>query len=311
MRISTSTGDFSGYAKSVADKVRLFHGSKFKYINLEQTSSEVYFSEGDEYKKYAEELAAARDFAGVRYVISHAPCLNAFEELTEEHYNRTVRAIKRSIEICGMLGITDIVVHASTNAAFSKEEFFKENKRFYTELFPDMEKYGVRVMIENMHDVPFYTFSTGAEMREFLDEVNHPLLGACFDTAHCNLNERARGIGQYQNIVDIGDKLYGLHISDNLGGTNHHHTWPFAGIINFDEVIQGLIDVGYSGYFNFEASYTLLHSTNPPKYRRPWVHGEEMVRRLQNPPVELKFKAVDLLYDIGKYMLDEYGIFEE
>ena len=166
-------------------------------------------------------------------------------------------------------------------------------------------------MIENMHDVPFYTFSTGAEMREFLDEVDHPLLGACFDTAHCNLNERARGIGQYKNIVDIGEKLFGLHISDNLGGTNHQHSWPFAGIINFDEVIQGLIDVDFKGYFNFEASYTLLHSSNPPKYRRPWVRGEETVRRLQNPSVELKFKAVDLLYDIGRYMLDAYGIFEE
>ena len=311
MKISTSTGDFSGYARSVADKVRLFRGSKFKYINLEQSSSDVYFAEGDEYKKYAEELALARDFAGVEYVISHAPCLNAFEELTEEHYATTLRAIERSIEICGILGIGDLVVHASTNPAFSKEEFFKENKRFYTDLLPTMERFGVRVMIENMHDVPFYTFSTGAEMREFLDEVDHPLLGACFDTAHCNLHERARGIGQYKNIVDIGEKLFGLHISDNLGGTNHHHSWPFAGIINFDEVMQGLIDVGFKGYFNFEASYTLLHSSNPPKYRRPWVRGEETVRRLQNPSVELKFKAVDLLYDIGKYMLDEYGIFEE
>ena len=42
-------------------------------------------------------------------------------------------------------------------------------------------------------------------------------------------------------------------------GNIHHHSWPFAGIINFDEVMIALKEVGYRGYFNFEASYTLHH----------------------------------------------------
>ena len=37
MKLSSSTGDFSHYVSSVPQKVACFKGTKFKYINLEQT----------------------------------------------------------------------------------------------------------------------------------------------------------------------------------------------------------------------------------------------------------------------------------
>ena len=135
------------------------------------------------------------------------------------------------------------------------------------------------------------------------------MLAACWDTAHGNLAKNARAIGQYQNIIDIGDKLKGLHISDNFGDV-HQHSWPFAGTINFDQVMQGLCDVSYDGYFNFEASYTLLHHENLPHHRKPWVREDETVTTLLDPSVALKQKAVDLLYDIGQYILEAYNCFE-
>ena len=110
--------------------------------------------------------------------------------------------------------------------------------------------------------------------------------------------------------MDIGDKLKGLHISDNFGDC-HHHTWPFAGTINFDSIMQALLDVHYDGYFNFEASYTLLHQCNNPHHREPWEHNGKTITKLLNPSLDLKQKAVDLLYDIGKYLLEAYGCFED
>ena len=173
-----------------------------------------------------------------------------------------------------------------------------------------MEKYNVTVMIENMHVRPCVEFSTGAEMAEFLEEMNHPLLAACWDTAHCNLNPTAREIGQYNNIIALGKYLKGLHIADNLE-RGHQHSWPFAGNINFDEVMQGLIDVNYDGYFNFEASYTLLHRGNSGGKRREFIHNGQIVDKLYNPTIELKKKAIELLYDIGKHILTTYDCFEE
>ena len=151
---------------------------------------------------------------------------------------------------------------------------------------------------------------TGKELRDFVDYIDHPLMGICWDTAHGNCCQKARSFGQYKNIMDIGDKLKGLHISDNFGDS-HHHSWPFAGIINFDSVMQGLVDVNYDGYFTFEASYTLLHRYNLPYRRQPWEHNGETIEKLVNPSIELKKQAVDLLYETGKYILKTYDRFEE
>ena len=316
MKISTSTGDFSHYVPTVPEKVRLFRGGKFRYINVEQTGAipELMSDNDNDWRRFADDLGEAAAYAGVTYVVSHAPCLDAFDTLSDEHYETTLRALRRSLEVCHILNIPRTVIHPSSNAAFDAAEFYRRNKRFYADLFDLMEKYNITVMIENMHKRPCYAFATGAEMREFLEDVDHPLLAACWDTAHCNLNPIGREIEQYDHIVALGKRLKGLHISDNLGDlgkASHHHTWPFAGTINFDQIMQGLLDVEYDGFFNFEASYTLLHEKNSPRQRKAWERDGERVTRLLNPSVELKKKAIDLLYDIGQYMLETYDCFEE
>lgn len=313
MKLSTSTGDFSWYAENVAGKVKYFRGSKFKYINLEQTGAIPEFLEDSDFgwRKLAEDWQEAAEYAGVTYVVSHAPCLNVFERPDEEDYAVKVRAIRRSIEICGMLKIPRIVVHMGMEDRFSRQKFFVENKKFYEKLFDVAEKHNVMILTENDTDSSYEKLSTGKEMREFIDYVDHPLFAACWDTAHGNLNEKAKQEGQYESLVALGDKLKGLHISDNFGDGAHHHSWPFAGIINFDSILQGLLDVKYDGFFNFEASYTLLHHKNIPYHRPSWVHDGKEVTKLLDPSVELKQKAVDLMYDVGKYMLETYGCFEE
>ena len=310
MKLATSTGDYAEYVDSVVGRVREFKGSKFKNINLELSGSLTeLFTPNDDWKRLAGELAEAASCAGIRYVVAHAPCLNVFQNDSEEGYRADVDAIRRSLEVCHVLGIDRIVVHACPKKEFTVEEFWAKNKAFYSEFFDLMEKYNIMVLTENW-DNPDTHLSTGEEIRAFLDYVNHPLLAACWDTAHGNIDPKARAIGQYPNIIAIGDKLKGMHISDNFGDV-HHHTWPFAGIINFDAVTQGLLDVNYDGYFTFEASYTLLHRRNLPYHRKLWIRDGEPVTKLLSPSIELKKKAVDLLYETGKYILETYDCFEE
>lgn len=77
------------------------------------------------------------------------------------------------------------------------------------------------VMTEN-RDNDASPVSTGKDLRSFVDYVDHPLLAVCRDTTHVNICNHARSIGQYKNITDIGNKLKGLHISDNFGDCHHH-----------------------------------------------------------------------------------------
>lgn len=316
MKLVTSTGDFSWYVDSVAEKVRCFRDTKFRRINLEQTGViPEFFEESDDgWKRLADAWGEAAAYAGVEYVVSHAPCLHnpcpgVWNDPADETYRANVRAICRSIEICHLLSIPRIVVHACADDNFSEDEFYRYNEMFYRDILPCAEKYGITVMTENWDNDASH-FSTGAQLRAFIDHMEHPLLAACWDTAHGNIAAASRQLGQYENILALGDRLKGMHISDNFGDS-HHHSWPFAGVISFDAVVQGLLDVKYDGYFTFEASYTLLHSKNPPYGRRPWVHDGKPVTRLLDPSVELKKKAVDLLYDTGKYLLESYDCFEE
>jgi sugar phosphate isomerase/epimerase len=246
--------------------------------------------------------------------MSHAPCLHfaipdALINRQNEEYHKNVRAIRRSIEVCHVLDIPRIVIHACVDQSFDEETFYRYNKMFYEEFLDLAEKYNVMILSENW-DNDASLFSTGEKMRKFLDYMGHPLLSACWDTAHGNIAEGARKIGQYENIIALGDKLKGLHISDNFGDV-HHHSWPFAGIINFDEIMQGLIDVNFDWYFNFEASYTLLHHKNMPYNRKGWEHQGKTVEKLLDPPIHIKQKAVDLLYDVGQHILETYGIYEK
>jgi sugar phosphate isomerase/epimerase len=310
MKLGTSTGDFTGYVDSIEEEIKNFRNSKFRYINLEQVDKS-FEQDGDEWRRKVDAWGEAAAYAGVSFLASHSPCVNAYSHMDEQTYQVALRAIRRSIEACHILGIPSTVVHASSNVKFSYWDFWKKNKRFYTDLFDLMEKYNVMVLTENMHEFAYFHLSTGKEMREFIDYIDHPLFAACWDTAHGNLNRKARERGQYQCITEIGDKLKGLHISDNFGDGPHHHTWPFAGVINFDSVLQGLVDVGYDGPFTFEASYTLLHATNLPYRRKAWEHNGETVTKLHSPSIALKKQAIDLLYETGKYMLQTYDCYEE
>lgn len=313
MKLSSSTGDFAFYLGSIDKMAECFGQTKFKYVNLEQCGAvpELFSENEDDVKRLADACGNAAARAGISYVISHAPCLHnavlsAINNPSDEQYTANVRAIRRSIEVCHLLGIPNIVVHACTEKSFTREDFYKYNRMFYQSLFPTAERYGITMLTENWDNDGTH-FSTGRAMRDFIDYMGHPLLSACWDTAHGNLAKSAREQGQYRNIVDLGDKLKGLHISDNFG-LFHHHSWPFSGYINFDEVMQGLIDVGYDGYFNFEASYTLIHHKKFP--RKSWEYNGKEVTTLLDPPLDLKLKAVDLLYDIGQHILESYGCFE-
>ena len=312
MKLSTSTGDFGKYVPTLTEEIRHFRGSPFRYINLEQNTADYFLCPSDDpWRREVDDWAKAAEDAGVTFVFSHAPCMNAFSG-SEEDYQTTVRAIRRSIRSCALLNIDRIVVHASFSPDFTPRQFIEQNRRFYGDLLTTAEECGVMLLAENMIDRNIHVpLATGRELREFVDAIDHPLLCACWDTAHANLSTKAKEQGQYRCITDVGDKLKGLHIADNFGDGAHHHTWPFAGIINFDEVMQALLDVGYDGYFNFEASYTLCHSVNPPYGRRPWQHNGETVTKLLNPSIPLKFKAVDLLFDVGQYLLETYDCFEE
>lgn len=302
MKLATTTEDFEAFSDDPISKIKLIQKAGFKNIDLSlyNVSKNKDLLLADDWQKYADRLKTYAEENGISFVQAHAPSTNP---LDREKFEESVRVTARSIEVCGYLGIKNVVFHTGWDKEATKEEWFINNKKFVDRLLPVAEKNDLCLLHENSTSVniPWYYSKTGKQMREFSDYIDHPLFHSCWDTGHANIEGN-----QYREILDIGDDLRAIHFNDNRGKRDEHII-PFFGTMNVDEVMQALIDIGYKGYFTFEATSTL----RPSKYwlgNRREFDGEA---KLEYPPLFLKEDLEKMLCSIGKYILSSYGVFEE
>lgn len=305
MKLATTISDFEGYTASWADAVRQFAGTGFRYLDFsfsqKRLLEENWLDQVYTAKQAAKEL-------GMSFVQAHAPGYNPFDPHAD--HGTGMLSLRRSIEACGILGIPHLVVHPGCAEDYrypeNQQAFYKANRQFYEKLFPAMETYDITVLTENSAKANMGKkcyFATGREMADFLEFCDHPLLQACWDTGHANLDST----DQYRDICDLGRHLRAVHFQDNFG-TCDAHIAPWMGTLDIDAVMQGLLDTGYQGYLTFECGNMLLRKNTWPHYRQsnPAVRQH----KLQDPPLELRRKAENLLFEIGKSVLCAYGCFE-
>ena len=279
MKLATTTADFSAYAKTPADQLELCGKTPFRHIDLNLPHRYM----GEDWESLTFDAGETAAKCGLTLVQAHAGDFLSGGDPAPKYTELT-----RAIRACGRLGIPQIVVHAQWD---------------HTVSYPAGMETGVKVLIENSTEANMGSacyFMTGKEMVDFLDYVNHPLLGAVWDTGHAN----CRGNRQYDDLTALRGRLDGVHIHDNDGRCDEH-TAPFMGTVDWDSVVRGLIDTDYKGYFTFECDNFPMRGGGWPYSRR---NDEPAKARLQNPSLELKMLAENYLYETGKYLLERYGI---
>ncbi len=317
MKLCTTIEDLGSYVNTPAEAVCLFEGTGFKHLDFSFYAMNTPDSPllRDDWMRMVEDAAAAAEGIGAKFVQAHSPAGNFFS--SGEEYDRFIKTTVRSIEACGFLGIENIVVHSAiancSTPRLGRQGYLDANKRFYEEFFDVMDRTGVNVLIENTCEqnagLPYADkpgtdeglFYYAEDMLEVIDHIGHPLIHACWDTGHAAM----RGMDQYTALTVLGDHLRAVHIADNFGKTDDHIA-PFMGVLNLDEIINGLIDSGFKGYFTFEACNLIRRSGKWPIYRREWKRDT----RLMHPPVDLARKGVAFMYEIGKAALSAYGLYE-
>lgn len=298
MKLATTTGDFRVHAKDQFEAIDFIAQSGFKYIDynfgIDLRKGEGVFS--NDWQGYVKKLKKYVEDKGLKLVQSHAPMGQPFADEAFIDVN------KRCIEACAMLGIDNTVVHSGHLKGIStKEESFEKNKEFYGKLLPFAEEKGVFVLTENfnkMFDPDWYWADDAQTVLELVEYINHPMLKVCWDTGHGNMKE----IPQHESLKLLGKHLHALHVQDNWT-FDDHHVAPFFGTLNLDSLMHGLLEIGYNGYFTFEADAMFM-----PAYRKRQFEGDN---RLLNVPLEIQLKGESLLYEIGKYILTAYDCFEE
>ncbi len=300
MKLATTTGDFGRYASSTKECIRLIHDAGFRYIDIGLGGR--FFTE-ENWRDIVKDLREYAEGLDMKFVQAHSP--NA-AVLTPDRWEREVFWGKRSLEVCREFGIPQVVVHAAyTSSPVCKESWYELNTRFYRELLPTAEETGVMMLTENtthanLPEGKFYLY-TGADMVEYIEHVGHPLLEAVWDTGHGTTEG-----SQYDNIVALGKHLKGLHVHDNNGKADEH-TMPYTGVLNLDQVMNGLLDVGYEGYFTFEVLNALRAAKDGRQPRQKFERDE----RLWQPTLEMQIDMERLLYHIGRHALQSYNCFEE
>lgn len=300
MYLATTTGDFSGYTDSQLDAVRWIAGAGFRFIDYNFGTDfrcmNGFFS--SDRSSHAASLLREADRLGVRFIQSHAPMGRPLEG--GKYHEDFVAENIRCIESCAALGIDNVVIHSGYLMGISKEECLEKNRDFFRELLPSAEKNGVTILVENFNRMcvdGMYWIDNAPDLLQMVELVDHPLFQAVWDAGHANMQE----MPQDEALRIMGSHIRALHVQDNMGNTDAHVA-PFFGSLNLDSLMHGLIDIGYSGYFTFEACNIFL----PGASRRQFDKDE----RLKTVPLPLRLKGEELLYEIGKTILTAYDCFE-
>ncbi len=303
MKLATTTGDFGYYMRSQQEGIRLISQAGFKYIDYSfghdyDRRNGVYAAD---WQAYVEDLQKVAQECGVKFVQAHSPMGRPLRN-GSDYYNQFIADTIRTIEVSGMLGIPNLVVHSDYRSHLSRTETFQCNRKFYHDLLPAAEKWGVNLLIENFNNMEvkdLYWVDNATDLLEMIETVNHPLCHACWDVGHANMQE----MSQLDELRILGSHVRALHVQDNYGDADSHFA-PFYGTTNLDMLMHGLKAIDYKGYFTFE-SKILPHSL--AQKRRPFAADTRLLRA----PLSVMCKAEELLYEIGRSILEAYDCFEE
>jgi sugar phosphate isomerase/epimerase len=310
MKLSQTNGPlFHFYGDDLHATLVHLKKAGFKYIDLSFWSRYIsgsrYFTTSNEVlaEEYKKELAELELIP----VQSHEPFGNSLGDDGGKFY---FKKTSLALDLAGRIGIPSITLHGGIEVpamSMSREEYMEKNAEIFKKHIPVAEKYGMKLLIENIGwKVDGVHLSTADDLIELLDRIDHPLFGVCWDTGHANLCD----LNQYDELKKLGDRVWGLHVHDNYGGKRAPgcdlHLYPYWGNVNFDGVISALLEIGYKGTFNFEVDNPVRRSG-----AIPFVKDGVPQEKLSMMPPELRLQMETYLYAIGKQMLETYDCFEE
>ena len=142
----------------------------------------------------------------------------------------------------------------------------KANQEMLKRHLETAEKYGVGIAVENIF-APFFS-SVVEDHIELIESMKSPLVGACWDFGHANLQVSERG--QVEDFKMIVDKIKILHVDDNHACEDRHLA-PGFGTAKFDELLPILFASGFDGYFNMECNIPLRNPAITDLYCKAMV----------------------------------------
>ena len=199
--------------------------------------------------------------SSLQWLQAHGPMFNMFASTPKDEKAR--RYSTAALKAAGTLGVKWMVFHPDIFPGpfdrAHRQAILQGNLDFFRSLLPVCEKTNVGIAIENIFDAagkhggrncPRFFGAVPDELCELIDALNHPLIGACWDTGHA----RMMGLDPAACLPAIGSRLKALHIQEN-DGKNDDHMLPFSNGrdgVDWSATVAGLQKASYQGPLTYE-----------------------------------------------------------
>lgn len=201
---------------------------------------------------------------GKRIVSIHLPFGPDFDlsRTDEAAREKAVALLLPYLDLAVEYGCDYLVLHGSDGAipAETRAGRLQNLKRSLQEFVDPLRQRSLVMAIELL---PYDCLgNTAAEMQEILSSVPGDVFKAVLDTNHVAIGN-PKGPADAARI--LGDKIVGLHISDN-NGIDEMHWLPGDGVVDFGELSAALREIDYQGYYTYES--VIPGATVPERCRR-------------------------------------------
>lgn len=222
-------------------------------------------------------LKNTKDFLDAQEIVvsqTHAPWCWPPKNVTPEERKERFEKMHLALKGTQALGAKYFVIHPLMpfeNAPNQDaEEVIGINLGFLGKVADYAKYYGITVCLENM---PFENLclSKPEEIRDFVEDMNHPNLKICLDTGHCAVF----GIQPGDAVRMLGPELLQcLHVHDN-DGTKDQHLPPKTGVIDWNDFRQALMDINFQGTLSLECAPNDNVNENELYHRAAWLACQE------------------------------------
>lgn len=189
-------------------------------------------------KSTSELIALKKNFdeRGIEIASIHAPFGENHDlaALSDAERCQALEIQKKVLPLAALLGARVVVIHPGVQVKSSLRDAASQAlMKSLPELTRVAEEVGILLGLEN--NEPGYMGDDADALLGWVEQVNSPALGICFDTGHAHCNGTMR-----ESFAILKDRIVAFHLSDN-DGTCDQHLQPGHGTIDwqaFKEIFQ-------------------------------------------------------------------------
>jgi sugar phosphate isomerase/epimerase len=166
----------------------------------------------------------------------------SFTNSNKEIRRKAIDRIKSQINLAEKLN--SIVIIGLIRGKKEVEQKFTEVENYFLDAIRECasENEKIKLVIEPINRYETNLINTVTQGLEFLEKAGCSNVGLLLDTFHMNIEEKSLT----ESIIIAREKLFHFHVADS----NRWH--PGAGHIDFNEVLNTLRGINYTGYVSAE-----------------------------------------------------------